>query len=73
LLAQTRRSEDTAPYQFGLPHRIRQPSTGDHRQVMVRLTRRGKSVLEKLSDLHHTQLKTLGPELSRMLARLGKL
>lgn len=51
----------------------RESSTGDHRQVMVRLTRRGEGVLEKLSELHHTQLKTLGPELRRMLARLGKL
>jgi DNA-binding MarR family transcriptional regulator len=51
----------------------RESSTGDHRQVMVCLTRRGESVLEKLSELHHTQLKTLGPELRRMLARLNKL
>jgi DNA-binding MarR family transcriptional regulator len=51
----------------------RESSTGDHRQVMVRLTRRGESVLEKLSELHQTQLKTLGPELRRMLARLNKL
>ena len=51
----------------------REPSAGDHRQVMVRLTRRGESVLEKLSELHQTELKTLGPELRRMLARLGKL
>jgi DNA-binding MarR family transcriptional regulator len=51
----------------------RESSAGDHRQVMVCLTRRGESVLEKLSELHHTQLKTLGPELRRMLARLSKL
>jgi DNA-binding MarR family transcriptional regulator len=51
----------------------REPSAGDHRQVMVRLTRRGESVLEKLSELHQTELKTLGPELRRMLARLTKL
>lgn len=51
----------------------RESSTGDHRQVIVRLTRRGEDVLEKLSELHRRQLKTLGPELRRMLARLGKL
>jgi DNA-binding MarR family transcriptional regulator len=51
----------------------REPSSGDHRQVIVCLTRRGQSVLEKLSELHHIQLKVLGPELRRMLARLSKL
>jgi DNA-binding MarR family transcriptional regulator len=51
----------------------RKASAGDYRQVIVCLTRRGESVLEKLSELHHTQLKILGPELLRMLARLGKL
>jgi len=51
----------------------REQSTGDHRQVMVRLTLHGEHVLEKLSELHHIQLKTLGPELRRMLARLSKL
>jgi DNA-binding MarR family transcriptional regulator len=51
----------------------RESSAGDHRQVMVRLTARGESILEKLSELHQTELKTLGPELRRMLARLGKL
>jgi len=40
---------------------------------MVRLTARGERVIQKLSELHHVQLKTLGPELRRMLARLGKL
>ena len=51
----------------------RKHSTGDHRQVMVSLTPRGERVLQNLSELHHVQLKTLGPELRRMLARLGKL
>jgi DNA-binding MarR family transcriptional regulator len=51
----------------------RGPSTGDQRQVMVRLTRRGENVLEELSELHRAQLKALGPELRRMLALLGKL
>jgi|SRR5580765_2964890 DNA-binding MarR family transcriptional regulator len=51
----------------------REPALQDRRQVHIRLTRRGESVLGKLSALHHTQLKTLGPELRRMLARLSKL
>jgi len=51
----------------------REPALHDRRQVHIRLTRRGERVLEKLSALHQTQLKTLGPELRRMLALLGKL
>lgn len=51
----------------------RESAPKDRRQVYVRLTRHGEAVLEKLSELHHTQLRTLGPELRRMLARLGKL
>src|SRR3954469_1028236 len=51
----------------------RESDTRDRRQVHVRLTARGERVLEKLSELHHTQLRTLGPELRRMLARLSKL
>lgn|ERR1051325_1821085 len=51
----------------------RDPSPQDHRQVIVSLTGYGESVLEKLSELHRTQLRTLGPEIRGMLARLGKL
>ena len=51
----------------------RESSADDHRQVLVRLTGRGEKVLGKLSELHHAQLKTLGPELRRMLARLNKV
>jgi len=51
----------------------RESAPDDRRQVQVRLTPRGEGVLEKLSELHQTQLKTLGPELRRMLARLSNL
>jgi DNA-binding MarR family transcriptional regulator len=51
----------------------REPAVHDRRQVHVCLTGRGERVLERLSALHQTQLKTLGPELRRMLARLSKL
>jgi DNA-binding MarR family transcriptional regulator len=51
----------------------RESAPDDRRQVHVRLTPRGEGVLEKLSELHQTQLKTLGPELRRMLARPAKL
>jgi hypothetical protein len=32
-----------------------------------------QALLEKVAELHHTQLKTLGPEIRRMLARLAKV
>src|SRR5438874_10615750 len=38
----------------------RESASNDRRQVHIRLTRRGESVLEKLSELHYTQLRTLG-------------
>ncbi len=48
----------------------RAPSREDRRQVQIQLTRRGEETLEKLSALHHEQLKRIGPELSRLLERL---
>ena len=51
----------------------RESAPNDRRQVYVWLTQHGETVLETLSELHHTQLKVLGPELRRMLARLAKL
>jgi DNA-binding MarR family transcriptional regulator len=48
----------------------RASSKEDRRQVFVQLTNRGKKTLEKLSALHHEQLKRIGPELSQLLNRL---
>jgi DNA-binding MarR family transcriptional regulator len=48
----------------------RAPSNEDRRQVLVQLTSRGEKTLEKLSALHHVQLKRIGPELSHLLERL---
>jgi DNA-binding MarR family transcriptional regulator len=48
----------------------RAPSQEDRRQVLIQLTNRGKKTLEKLSALHHEQLKRIGPELSRLLEQL---
>ena len=42
----------------------------DHRQVLVRLTSAGESVLRKLSLAHHQELETAGPALARALRRL---
>ena len=51
----------------------RSPSEMDRRQVLIQLTRRGENVLEELSFAHQAQLKHLGPEISRLLERLGGL
>jgi DNA-binding MarR family transcriptional regulator len=49
----------------------RAPSSEDRRRVMIQLTRRGEKTLERLSTIHRTQLKQLGPELNLLLERLG--
>jgi DNA-binding MarR family transcriptional regulator len=46
------------------------PSLGDQRQVLVRLTPAGASVLRRLSLAHHQELETAGPALARALGRL---
>jgi DNA-binding MarR family transcriptional regulator len=51
-------------------HVARSTSREDHRQVMVRLTPSGSSVLRKLSLAHHEELETAGPRLARALRRL---
>jgi DNA-binding MarR family transcriptional regulator len=51
---------------------IREHTGSDHRQVHVRLARRGEMVLAKLSEAHHEQLKRIGSELSPLLKRLGE-
>ena len=48
----------------------RSPSREDHRQVLVRLTPAGATVLRKLSLAHHQELETAGPAIARALARL---
>lgn len=49
----------------------RAPSAQDRRQVFVELTRRGESVLERLSSAHAEQLKRMGPELILRLKQLA--
>ncbi len=46
-------------------------SNADRRQVLIQLTRRGEETLERLSTLHRQQLRRIGPELGRLLERLG--
>lgn len=49
----------------------RASSKEDRRQVFIQLTNRGEKTLEKLSTVHHEQLKQIGPELSQLLERLN--
>ena len=46
-------------------------SKTDKRRVFVRLSGRGERALEKLSAIHHEQLKLIGPELSVILDTLN--
>lgn len=48
----------------------RSPSEEDRRQVIVRLTRAGSTLLRKLSLAHRHELETSGPELARALRRV---
>ena len=52
---------------------VRAPSREDRRQVLIKLTGRGKKTLQKLSALHREQLKRIGPELSRLLEQLDSV
>jgi len=49
----------------------RDASPTDRRQVWIRLTARGEEMLEKLSAAHREQLGSIGPELSKLLGKLG--
>ncbi len=50
---------------------LRQPSKEDRRCVFVKLTARGKTILEKLASVHRKELKTVGPLLTEFLARVS--
>lgn len=52
---------------------VRAPSAHDRRQVFIQLTRRGESVLEKLSSAHREQLRQTGPELNRLLQQIARV
>lgn len=49
----------------------REASKEDRRLVFVCLTKRGESVLEALSTVHHEELRRVGPEIRNLLARLS--
>jgi DNA-binding MarR family transcriptional regulator len=48
----------------------RRPNPDDRRQVLVRMTKRGNGVLQKLTRIHRAELLTAGPVLLATLRRL---
>jgi DNA-binding MarR family transcriptional regulator len=48
----------------------RRPNPDDRRQVLVRMTKRGDAVLQKLTRIHRAELLTAGPLLLATLRRL---
>lgn len=46
----------------------RVPAEEDHREVFVRLTKKGETLLHKLSVAHHDELRDQGPELMKALS-----
>lgn len=51
----------------------RQPSSTDHRQVYVVLTRRGVQLLQRLAAAHKEELRRIGPEFRVILERIANL
>ena len=49
----------------------RSQARDDRRRVHVALSARGEAILERLSFSHREQLRRLGPEINRLLERLG--
>lgn len=49
----------------------RTTSEADRRRVLIQLTPRGESILEKLVSVHREQLKRIGPEIHQLLEKLG--
>lgn len=52
---------------------IRLPDTADRRQVYIRLSTHGQSLLQKLSAAHREELRRLGPQLRTLLEKIGSL
>jgi DNA-binding MarR family transcriptional regulator len=55
----------------GLVRREREPAHGDKRQVALRLSDHGETVLAYLSQSHRAELRRLRPMLQALLADLG--
>jgi DNA-binding MarR family transcriptional regulator len=48
----------------------RVPAKTDHREVLLRLTKKGESLLHSLSVAHHDELRSAGPELMKTLRKV---
>ncbi len=48
----------------------RQSDAGDHRIIILKLTRSGKRTLEKLSHAHRRELRQIGPEITSLFVSL---
>jgi len=48
----------------------RMPAEEDRREVLVRLTKKGETLLHSLSVAHHDELREQGPELMKALKRV---
>jgi DNA-binding MarR family transcriptional regulator len=48
----------------------RVPAETDHREVLVRLTKKGETLLHSLSVAHHDELRGTGPELMKTLSKV---
>ena len=48
----------------------RVPAEKDHREVFVRLTKKGEALLHSLSVAHHEELRDQGPELMKALSKV---
>jgi DNA-binding MarR family transcriptional regulator len=53
-------------------HVARELGRQDRRQVIVRLTSSGATVLRQLSLAHHQELETAGPRLAKALGSIGR-
>jgi DNA-binding MarR family transcriptional regulator len=51
----------------------RMPGPQDRRKVFIGLTDKGMTVLESLVNVHHEELRNLGPQLCNLLEQITKL
>jgi DNA-binding MarR family transcriptional regulator len=50
----------------------RDQSSQDQRRVHISLTPKGHAILDKLTEAHRTELKRIGPEITRLLKELTR-
>jgi DNA-binding MarR family transcriptional regulator len=50
----------------------RSPAEQDQRRMLVSLTAKGHATLDKLTEAHRTELRHIGPEITRLLQELTR-